>query len=349
MGISFLFRPLGAFLAGHFGDRLGRRAMLVITLILMGASTTLIGVLPTYETVGVCGARPAAAPAHPAGHLRRRRMGRRRPDGRRTRPSQARPVRFLPAARRPLGMLLASGVLALMSGVDLTRRGLRRVGLARSVPAQLRADHRGLHGPPQRRREPGFRGNRTEEAADPRPDRRTVQKHWLLVILAALVFAGNNAAGYMTTGGYILSYATARKGLAMDRTEVLLAVTASAALWFVFTLLAGFLADSIGRKKTYLIGYGCLIVTFFPLFWLINTGNIWAMFLGLALFTRRTRPDLRPAGRPLQRTVPGVHPVLRRRHLLRRWARSSAAPSPRRSPPRWFRRPEPPCQCLYTC
>jgi MFS family permease len=71
----------------------------------------------------------------------------------------------------------------------------------------------------------------------------------------------------------------------MDRTQVLLAVTVSAALWFVFTLISGYLADSLGRKKTYLIGYACLIVTFFPLFWLINTGNIWAMLLGLSLFS----------------------------------------------------------------
>src|SRR6185312_14912382 len=53
VGISFLFRPLGAFLAGHFGDKIGRRPMLVITLILMGASTTLIGVLPSFETAGL--------------------------------------------------------------------------------------------------------------------------------------------------------------------------------------------------------------------------------------------------------------------------------------------------------
>ena len=57
VGISFLFRPLGAFLAGHFGDKIGRKAMLVVTLILMGAATTLIGVLPTYEQIGI------AAPA----------------------------------------------------------------------------------------------------------------------------------------------------------------------------------------------------------------------------------------------------------------------------------------------
>ncbi|EED6225733.1 MHS family MFS transporter, partial [Salmonella enterica subsp. enterica serovar Haifa] len=53
VGISFLFRPLGAFLAGHFGDVIGRRAMLVATLVLMGAATTLIGVLPTFAQIGI--------------------------------------------------------------------------------------------------------------------------------------------------------------------------------------------------------------------------------------------------------------------------------------------------------
>ena len=49
VGISFLFRPLGAYLAGSFGDRYGRCIILVVTLILMGAATTLIGVLPTMR------------------------------------------------------------------------------------------------------------------------------------------------------------------------------------------------------------------------------------------------------------------------------------------------------------
>ena len=47
VGVSFLFRPLGAFLAGHFGDRYGRRRVLVATLILMGLATALVGLLPT--------------------------------------------------------------------------------------------------------------------------------------------------------------------------------------------------------------------------------------------------------------------------------------------------------------
>src|SRR5690606_7088841 len=53
VGISFVFRPLGAVLAGNLGERYGRRAMLVLTLLLMGGATSLIGLLPTYETAGL--------------------------------------------------------------------------------------------------------------------------------------------------------------------------------------------------------------------------------------------------------------------------------------------------------
>jgi MFS family permease len=286
VGLSFLFRPLGAFLAGHFGDRLGRRAILVITLIMMGAATTLIGVLPTYETAGIvapilllllrivqgisAGGEWGGAVLMAVEHAPRNKRGL---------------FGSFPQLGVPLGMLLASGILALMSGVvspgaAFTEWGWRVPFLLSFVLIIV-----------------GFIVRRSvdespvfEEIAQKKQQSRVpivelFRKHWRLVIIAALIFAGNNAAGYMTTGGYILSYATNPKGLAMDRTGVLLAVTASAALWFGFTLLAGFLADSLGRKKTYLIGYGCLIVTVFPLFWLVNTGNIWALFLGLAMFT----------------------------------------------------------------
>jgi MFS family permease len=50
--VGFLFRPLGAIVFGHIGDRRGRRVSLMMTLILMGAATTLVGLLPTYESVG---------------------------------------------------------------------------------------------------------------------------------------------------------------------------------------------------------------------------------------------------------------------------------------------------------
>ena len=52
IGISFLFRPLGAVIAGHLGDRLGRKQTLVLTLLLMGGATTAMGLLPTYAQIG---------------------------------------------------------------------------------------------------------------------------------------------------------------------------------------------------------------------------------------------------------------------------------------------------------
>jgi len=52
-GVGFLFRPLGGAFFGHFGDRVGRKAMLVITLLMMGSATVAIGVLPTYGDVGI--------------------------------------------------------------------------------------------------------------------------------------------------------------------------------------------------------------------------------------------------------------------------------------------------------
>src|SRR5699024_7820781 len=53
VGISFLFRPLGAVIAGWVGDKFGRRMVLMLTLGLMGIATTLIGLLPTYATLGI--------------------------------------------------------------------------------------------------------------------------------------------------------------------------------------------------------------------------------------------------------------------------------------------------------
>ena len=53
IGLSFLFRPLGAAIAGRLGDRFGRKPLLVITLIMMGLATTGMGLLPTYDQIGL--------------------------------------------------------------------------------------------------------------------------------------------------------------------------------------------------------------------------------------------------------------------------------------------------------
>src|SRR4051812_40049354 len=52
-GVAYVARPIGAVIIGHFGDRVGRKKMLVLTLLLMGVSTFLIGLLPSYDAIGV--------------------------------------------------------------------------------------------------------------------------------------------------------------------------------------------------------------------------------------------------------------------------------------------------------
>ncbi|GAA3700571.1 MFS transporter [Arthrobacter ginkgonis] len=285
VGVSFLFRPLGAFLAGHFGDKIGRRPMLVITLILMGASTTLIGVLPTYETAGIAapvlllllrilqgisaGGEWGGAVLMAVEHAPANRRGR---------------AGAFPQLGVPLGMLLASGVTAIMTG--WISPGEAFVEWGWRIPFLLSVVLIAVGYMVRRAVEesPVF-----EEIAQKKQQTRVpivelFRKHWLLVILAALVFAGNNAAGYMATGGFIPSYATS-PAVGLERTDVLVALTFGAAMWFIFTYLAGYLADRIGRKKTYLIGFTVQALAVFPLFWLINTGELGMLYLALGIFT----------------------------------------------------------------
>jgi len=286
VGVSFLFRPMGAFLAGHFGDRLGRRPMFIATLVLMGVATTLIGALPTYDQIGLMapillvflrilqgvatggewgGAVLMAVEHAPAG--KRGLFG------------------AYPQIGVPLGLLLASSILALMAviapGEQFEIWGWR-------IPFLLSVVLIGVGHFVRRNvsESPVFEEIAKGKQQAKLPIISLFRNHWVLVLLAALTFAGNNAAGYMTTGGYIQNYATNPEGpVGLERTPVLLAVSGSAVIWLFLTLFAGALSDRIGRKNTYITGWLCQLATVFALFPLVNTGNTWLLLFGLALFT----------------------------------------------------------------
>ena len=107
--VGFVARPLGGVVFGHFGDRIGRKSMLVLSLLMMGVGTFLDRLLPTYETIGVAAPVLLVAAALRAGHRRRRRVGRRGADGGRAR--AAGPRGFygaFPQMGVPAGLLLST-------------------------------------------------------------------------------------------------------------------------------------------------------------------------------------------------------------------------------------------------
>ena len=295
IGLSFLFRPLGAVLVGHFGDKVGRKAMLVITLLLMGAATTLIGVLPTFHDIGIiapvllmllrilqgvsAGGEWGGAVLMAVEHAPVDKRGR---------------FGMYPQLGVPIGMLLATGVLALMSGVISPGPAFQEWGWRVPFLLSIVLIVVGIVVRRAVDESPVFKEIAASGKERKLPLVAMLRKHWALVVLLALIFAGNSATGYMITGGYILNHATnkgvvpALYGVApLVRTEVLNAVTIAAFVWFLATLLSGYMADWLGRKTTYVIGFLWQLLLSFPLFFFVSagiqTGQSWLLVLGMSL------------------------------------------------------------------
>lgn len=283
IGLSFLFRPFGAFLAGHFGDKYGRRFVLVMTLLLMGASTTLIGLLPTYQAIGIAapllllvlralqgvsaGGEWGGAVLMAVEHSDPEHRGR---------------AGSYPQLGVPLGMMLASGVMALMTGVISPGPAFESWGWR--VPFLISIVLMGIGYWVRKSvdESPVFVELAERKKQTRKPISEVIGKYWYLILLGALVFAGNNAAGYMTTGGFITKFAT--KNLGMDTTSVLLAVSIGSIFWFFATLLAGELADRIGRVRTYQLGYIWLGASVFVIFPMIMTASLDMLYFALLIF-----------------------------------------------------------------
>ena len=283
VGLSFLFRPLGAFLAGHFGDRIGRRKVLMITLFGMGIATTLIGVLPTYAAAGIiapllliflriiqgisAGGEWGGAVLMAVEHAPENRRGL---------------FGAFPQIGVPIGLLMSSGVLAVMTmitpGEQFLQWGWRVPFLLSFILIFV-----GHYIRYRVAESPVFAEISARKEVASNPIGAVLKRSFSVVLLAAIVFAGNGASGYMTAGGFIQKYATGNMGL--ERGPVLWAVTGSAATWLVFTLLAGIISDKIGRRNTYILGFIAQIVGIAALFPLVNTGDITKLFLALALLT----------------------------------------------------------------
>lgn len=291
IGISFLFRPLGAILAGWIGDRFGRKVVLVITLMGMGGATFFVGVLPTHATWGLAapillivlrviqglsaGGEWGGAALLSVEHAPRHKRGL---------------FGMYPQIGVPLGMILATlfmfGLNAFLTEEQFLQWGWRVpfifsfVLIVAAYMIRRRVEE-----------SPVFTEMKERKKESSAPLKELVTTHKKYTFLAALIFAANNAAGYLVIA-FFAAYGAAELG--MSRTETLIASLIGGVGWFIFTMFGGWVSDRIGRVLTFQIGYGIIIVWAIPMWFLIDTGVVWIFALAIVILTMGLGPSYGP-------------------------------------------------------
>jgi metabolite-proton symporter len=270
-GVSFAARPIGGVIAGHLGDRFGRKGVLVATLVLMGVSTVGVGLLPGYDSIGI------AAPVL----LVLLRLLQGLSAGGEWGGAALMAVEHAPPGRRgyfgsfpqigvPIGLLLANLAFFTVSA-STTKDQFQAWGWR--IPFLLSVVLIGV----------GF-FVRARVAESPvftelqaRRSRRSAPLKVLLktssreLITAIGLFIANNMIGYILIA-FITSYGT--RTLKLSSTTMLLVGMVGAVAWGVFTLLAGRWSDTWGRRRTYLVGTLALAGWTFPFFLLFDTKSV---------------------------------------------------------------------------
>ncbi|MFI9343427.1 MFS transporter [Streptomyces sp. NPDC052773] len=273
-GVGFVARPLGSVLFGHIGDRHGRRPVLVVSLLLTGASTVAVGCLPTYDAIGV------AAPLLLVTLRFLQGLGL----GGEWGGAVLLTVEHAPPERRALwssfpqvgpsvGFLLANGSMLTLSATlteaQFAQWGWRVPFWAAGVLAAV-----GLWLRSSLAESPRFL--EIEEPARV-PLAEVVRDHWRLVLLTAGALAVGYAVFYAVTT-WSLAYATERLGL--SRSVMLTCVLAAVVVKGALTPVAAVLGDRYGRRPMCLLGCAAAAVWMFPLVGLLATGEPLLMFAG---------------------------------------------------------------------
>jgi MHS family shikimate/dehydroshikimate transporter-like MFS transporter len=280
---GYVFRPLGGIIFGHFGDRVGRKSMLVISMMLMGFGTFLVGLLPTYEQIGFLapvllvllrflqaiglggewgGAVLLVCESAPAG--RRGLFG------------------SLVQIGNPVGRLVATAVFALTARLpegDFLSWGWRVPFLASALLIAV-----GLVIRFSIDETPEFKKLRESKKTARMPVIEALSRYQRETIIAiGLKITEVAWVGILTV--FAVTYLT--KQLDMQASVVLDAVTLATLIELAVMPLAGWLSDKIGRRAIYLAGTIFGILLAFPIFWLFETRDptivTWTIVAGISL------------------------------------------------------------------
>jgi len=281
--VGFVARPIGGVVFGHYGDRIGRKAMLFSTLLIMGVATFAIGLLPTYGSIGVLapillvtlrlcqgfglggewGGAVLMAVEHAPAH-RRGFYG------------------SWPQTGVPVGLLLGSGAFAIVSRMpdeDLLSWGWRIPFLFSALLVGV-----GVFIRFQVAESPAFARIKEEKKEVRIPIFEVLKTYKRSVLLAMGARMAENGFFYIYVT-FVLAYATEQ--VKLPRQTVLTGVLIAAALESFAIPLFGLLSDRLGRRPVYMFGAGFSLLFVCPFFWLVNTGQpelVWcAIVLGLTV------------------------------------------------------------------
>ena len=272
---GFVARPIGAAIFGHVGDRIGRKASLIATLVIMGASTAAIGLIPGYATIGVGGAvlltlgrvlQGIAVGGEWGGSVLLAAEW--------SRQGHRGFAASWPQWGAPAGLLLANGAVALTTALvgdaAFAGWGWRIPFFASTLLVGIGLWIRvGIHEPPV------FARLRAAGDLERAPVREVLRRNGREVVLTALLRTGQQAPFYVFST-WVLTYATGSLGFA--RADVLDAVLVAAACSMVAIPLWGHLSDRVGRRR--LVALGCLIMIGWPFlyFRLLEGGSLALAF-----------------------------------------------------------------------
>ena len=280
--VGFVTRPLGGVIFGHFGDKLGRKSMLIMTLMIMGVATFLIGLIPTYDQIGIwaplllllmricqgigLGGEWGGAVLMAYEYAPKEKRGF---------------YASLPQVGLAIGLCLASGVVALLSSLLTDQQflawGWRTAFLLSAVMVFV-----GMYIRLAVKETPEFEAIKARNEATQIPF-IDMMKRYPGNILKGMGARYIDGVFFNVFGVFSINYLTST--IKISRTDALLGVMAAAVV-MIFTIpFFGRLSDQIGRTKVYFWGALITAASAFPGFWLMthSDGNIMLVWLSIII------------------------------------------------------------------
>jgi len=316
--VGFIGRPLGGLVFGHFGDKIGRKSMLLLTLMLMGIPTVLIGLLPTYESIGYWAAIGLVILRFIQGMAMGGEWGgavlmavEHAPEGKKGFWGS------LPQASTGGGLMLASialGLVSLLPEQALFSWGWRIPFLASIILLVV-----GWYIRVKVPESPDFEKVKQQAEAVKVPALQVFKQHPKQLISIIVARAAENAWFYIAST-FTLAYTTTQLGIA--RQEILFATICGAAVILVMTPLCGHLSDKVGQRNMFMFGLCVLALYCYPFFSMLNSKDpvlVWgAIVLAIGvvfplmyapqaqLFARQFPAEIRYSGISISVQLAGV-------------------------------------------